>query len=73
MNTTLLAERYRLTDHLARGGMADVYAAHDELLGRRVAVKMLHANFATDEAFVQRFRREVLGSVRPRPRPHPRA
>ncbi|NNF08698.1 MAG: Stk1 family PASTA domain-containing Ser/Thr kinase, partial [Acidimicrobiia bacterium] len=63
MNTTLLAERYRLTDHLARGGMADVYAAHDELLGRRVAVKMLHANFATDEAFVQRFRREAQAAA----------
>ncbi|MCP4249511.1 MAG: serine/threonine protein kinase, partial [bacterium] len=59
MNTTVLAERYRLTTHLARGGMADVYAATDEVLGRRVAVKRLHANYATDEAFIQRFRREA--------------
>jgi serine/threonine-protein kinase len=63
MNTTLLADRYRLVDHLARGGMADVYAASDEVLGRRVAVKMLHANYATDEAFVQRFRREAQAAA----------
>ncbi len=63
MNTTLLAERYRLTTHLARGGMADVYAATDEILGRRVAVKMLHANYATDEAFIQRFRREAQAAA----------
>jgi serine/threonine-protein kinase len=63
MNTTILAERYRLTGHLARGGMADVYAATDEILGRKVAVKMLHANYATDEAFIQRFRREAQAAA----------
>ena len=63
MNTTLLADRYRLTAHLARGGMADVYAASDEVLGRKVAVKMLHANYATDEAFIQRFRREAQAAA----------
>ena len=63
MNTTVLAERYRLNDHLARGGMADVYSATDELLGREVAVKMLHANYATDDAFVQRFRREAQAAA----------
>jgi len=63
MNTTVLADRYRLTSHLARGGMADVYAATDEILGRKVAVKMLHANYATDEAFIQRFRREAQAAA----------
>ena len=63
MNTTVLAERYRLTDHLARGGMADVYSAIDEVLGRKVAVKMLHANYATDDAFIQRFRREAQAAA----------
>ena len=63
MNTTLLADRYRLNAHLARGGMADVYAASDEVLGRKVAVKMLHANYATDEAFIQRFRREAQAAA----------
>ena len=63
MNTTVLAERYRLTNHLARGGMADVYSAIDEVLGRKVAVKMLHANYATDDAFIQRFRREAQAAA----------
>jgi serine/threonine-protein kinase len=39
--------------------MADVFEAEDELLGRRVAVKILHPQFASDEAFVTRFRREA--------------
>lgn len=39
--------------------MADVFEAEDELLGRRVAVKILHPRFASDEAFVTRFRREA--------------
>jgi len=39
--------------------MADVFQAEDELLGRRVAVKILHPQFASDEAFVARFRREA--------------
>jgi serine/threonine-protein kinase len=43
--------------------MADVYAATDEILGRKVAVKMLHANYATDEAFIQRFRREAQAAA----------
>ncbi len=63
MNTTVLADRYRLIKHLARGGMADVYVATDELLGRKVAVKMLHANYATDAAFIQRFRREAQAAA----------
>ena len=63
MNTTVLADRYRLDTHLARGGMADVYAATDELLGRKVAVKMLHANYATDSAFIHRFRREAQAAA----------
>jgi len=43
--------------------MADVYSATDELLGRDVAVKMLHANYVTDDAFVQRFRREAQAAA----------
>jgi serine/threonine-protein kinase len=58
-----LAERYRLTSHLARGGMADVFEAEDILLRRRVAVKVLHAQFATDHAFVQRFQREAQAAA----------
>ena len=43
--------------------MADVYEAEDTLLGRSVAVKLLHANFASDEAFVARFRREAQAAA----------
>ncbi len=43
--------------------MADVYEAEDTLLGRSVAVKLLHANFASDDAFVARFRREAQAAA----------
>jgi serine/threonine-protein kinase len=61
--TKTLSGRYRLTGHLARGGMADVFSAEDTLLGRRVAVKILHPQFARDEAFVSRFRREAQAAA----------
>ncbi len=56
---TLFAERYRLERKLGSGGMADVWLAEDQELGRRVAVKILHDRYATDEQFVERFRREA--------------
>jgi beta-lactam-binding protein with PASTA domain/predicted Ser/Thr protein kinase len=62
-DTRVLSGRYRITRHLARGGMGDVFEAEDELLGRRVAVKLLHAHFARDEAFVTRFRREAQAAA----------
>ncbi len=43
--------------------MADVYETEDTLLNRRVAVKVLHANFASDQAFVTRFRREAQAAA----------
>ncbi|HYH48351.1 MAG TPA: Stk1 family PASTA domain-containing Ser/Thr kinase, partial [Acidimicrobiia bacterium] len=49
--------------HLARGGMAEVYLAHDQLLDRRVALKVLFPEFARDPAFVQRFRREAQAAA----------
>ncbi len=58
-----LADRYELVSHIARGGMADVYEARDTLLGRRVAVKVLHSQFSSDEAFVKRFRREAQAAA----------
>ncbi len=58
-----LASRYQLVAHLARGGMADVFEADDQLLNRRVAVKVLHAQYASDQAFVARFRREAQASA----------
>jgi len=59
----VLSDRYRIVKHLARGGMADVYEAEDTLLNRSVAVKVLHANFASDQAFVARFRREAQAAA----------
>ena len=59
----LLADRYELIGHIARGGMADVWEARDTLLGRRVAVKVLHSQFSTDHSFVTRFRREAQAAA----------
>jgi serine/threonine-protein kinase len=56
---TLFAARYRVTRKLGGGGMADVYLAEDQELGRRVAIKILHGRYANDEQFVERFRREA--------------
>ncbi len=58
-----LTDRYHLTSHLARGGMADVYEGQDTLLNRKVAIKVLHSQFSSDEAFVKRFRREAQAAA----------
>ena len=63
MDDRTLSDRYRLVAHLARGGMADVYDAEDLLLNRHVAIKILHPNFAADQAFVTRFRREAQAAA----------
>jgi eukaryotic-like serine/threonine-protein kinase len=55
--------RYRITERIGTGGMADVYCAHDEHLGRDVALKMLHRRFAQDQEFVERFRREASAAA----------
>jgi beta-lactam-binding protein with PASTA domain/tRNA A-37 threonylcarbamoyl transferase component Bud32 len=55
----LLSGRYEIVRHIARGGMAEVYLARDQMLDRRVAVKMLFPELSTDPSFVERFRREA--------------
>ena len=55
--------RYELHRRLARGGMAEVFLARDLLLDRPVAVKVLFPEFATDPAFVERFRREAQAAA----------
>ena len=59
MTGKIFAGRYRLERKLGAGGMADVWLAEDQELGRRVAVKILHERYANDEQFVERFRREA--------------
>ena len=56
---TIFAGRYRLERKLGSGGMADVWLAEDQELGRKVAIKMLHERYANDAQFVERFRREA--------------
>jgi serine/threonine-protein kinase len=60
----LLANRYELGSHIDSGGMAQVWEAKDHTLGRRVAVKILHAHLARDSAFLRRFRREAVNAAR---------
>ncbi|MBW3086113.1 Serine/threonine-protein kinase PK-1 [Austwickia sp. TVS 96-490-7B] len=56
--------RYRVLRHLADGGMATVYVALDERLGRDVALKVMHRQLSIDEAFVARFRREARSAAK---------
>lgn len=55
----LIADRYRLLERIAAGGMGEVWRAHDETLDRDVAVKVLLPASAQDEGFVERFRAEA--------------
>ncbi|MGW3323499.1 Stk1 family PASTA domain-containing Ser/Thr kinase [Streptomyces virginiae] len=58
-----LGGRYELSHVLGRGGMAEVYLAHDTRLGRTVAVKTLRADLARDPSFQARFRREAQSAA----------
>ncbi len=60
----ILAGRYRLDRRIGQGGMAEVWVAVDEQLDRRVAVKWLKSNLATDEVVAERFRREAIAVAR---------
>lgn len=55
----ILDNRYKIISKIGVGGMADVFKGEDTLLGRPVAVKILHSNFAGDDDFVARFKCEA--------------
>lgn len=60
---TMIDGRYRAMKRLGAGGMAEVWCAEDEVLGRRVAVKLLGGRYATDPEFHERFRREAQAAA----------
>jgi serine/threonine protein kinase len=60
---TILSNRYEIIEKIGSGGMAVVYKGKDLLLNRVVAVKILRDQFAQDEGFVQRFRREAQSAA----------
>ena len=63
MDKTLIDERYELRTLAGSGGMADVYLAHDEVLDRPVALKLLKEHLAQNHEFVERFRHEARSAA----------
>ena len=55
--------RYHIVDRVAAGGMGEVFRAHDAVLAREVAIKVLHRSLAGDQGFVDRFRREARAAA----------
>ena len=55
--------RYHVLERIAGGGMGEVYRAHDAVLAREVAIKMLHRSLAGDPGFVERFRKEARAAA----------
>jgi len=59
----LVDNRYRIVQPLGNGGMAEVYLAHDDILDRDVALKVMSGRYASDEEFVERFKREAQSAA----------
>jgi eukaryotic-like serine/threonine-protein kinase len=59
MTSEVIAGRYELEERVGSGGMSTVYRAHDRMLERKVALKILHQRFNEDDEYVERFRREA--------------
>ena len=55
-------DRYQIIRLIGEGGMANVYLAHDTILDRDVAVKILRGDLAGDEKFVKKFQREAISA-----------
>jgi serine/threonine-protein kinase len=62
-NMPIVNDRYRVERSVGRGGMAEVFLAHDLLLDRPVALKVLFPEYANDPNFVERFRREAQSAA----------
>ncbi len=63
MQRTIIDGRYVLAGLLGSGGMAEVFLAHDEVLDRDVALKVLRSQYVRDEEFAERFRREARSAA----------
>ncbi len=63
MEELVFGRRYRATEKIGSGGMADVYKAVDDVLGRTVAIKVLHPRYAAEPNFVARFRQEAQAAA----------
>ena len=61
---TILNGRYEIIRPIGYGGMAEVFLAHDQLLDRNVAVKMLRDQFLGDNELLEQFRREAKSAAR---------
>src|SRR5437867_3083849 len=55
--------RYHVLERIAAGGMGEVFRAQDAVLAREVAIKVLHRSLASDQGFVERFRREARAAA----------
>ncbi|HEX6023910.1 MAG TPA: serine/threonine-protein kinase, partial [Solirubrobacter sp.] len=60
---TMIDDRYRVLRRLGAGGMAEVWCAEDQVLGRDVALKLLGSRYAEDPEFQERFRREARAAA----------